>query len=324
MHPISDVSSLLQHCIARAQDVTICVCSGRDGFEYIETLLTLDVTRKVKAFHDLSYESSRISKLNRTSFPMIETLLISCGYKIEALSARDFDFGTLDTVTRLRIYAPLAPVTLKFPIIVPPSVQYLELSEVPQKVFVPLLYQCPNLVECSADVRKELDGPPFTKPLILNHLRRLDTGAMNAIVMSSSVQHLLLPSLEFLRLDYLSESSLDIVPFCRSVSATLTSLTMRMHLATSDYEIFYALMSAIRALSPLDGDCNNLRPLHLPALESISWYSDALGMAPRILLDSLKNWWSDEALHLHLEFYGYSRSQQEDWTSGLRIEVDCG
>ncbi|KAF7783247.1 hypothetical protein Agabi119p4_2623 [Agaricus bisporus var. burnettii] len=272
---------------------------------------------------------------------MIETLLISCGYEIEALSARDFDFGTLDTVTRLRIYAP-APVTLKFPIIVPPSVQYLELSEVPQKVFVSLLYQCPNLVECSADVRKELDGPPFTKPLILNHLKRLDTGAMNAIVMSSSVQHLLLPSLEFLRLDYLSECSLDIVPFCRSVSATLTSLTIRMHSATSDYEGLYQLcrstfpklrdlkfdseyftplMSAIRALSPLDGDCNNLRPLHLSALESISWYSDALGMAPRILLDSLKNWWSDEALHLHLEFYGYSRSQQEDWTPGLREEL---
>ncbi|KAF7783256.1 hypothetical protein Agabi119p4_2632 [Agaricus bisporus var. burnettii] len=206
-------------------------------------------------------------------------------------------------------------------------------------MFVSLLYQCPNLVECSAEIVTELYGPLFTKPLILNHLKRLDTGTMDALTMSSSLQHLQLPSLESLELDHESDS-LDIVPFCCHVSATLTSLIILTPSVVFEYDDLYQLcrftfpklrdlrfislyveplMGVIHSLSPLDNESNHSRPLNLPALESITLCSQWAKGDPCIILDSLKNWWSDETLHLHFKFQ-IPRPSDKYWTPALEEE----
>ncbi|KAF7783264.1 hypothetical protein Agabi119p4_2640 [Agaricus bisporus var. burnettii] len=243
--PIGKVSSLLQHCIAHASSVTLCVIerhnkSGSDFRSVIETLLTSDTTRKVKAFklHSLNNVSSWTSKLNSSSFPMVESLIIRCGSGTQHLSG--FDFATLNNLTRLDIDG----AWLNVPIIVPPSVRYLNIYKVSHKVFVSLLYQCPNLVECAADTIKGLDGPPFTEPLILSHLKQLDAGGMNAITTEMSLQYLQLPSLESLELDHstVHRSFAGIqVSLCWNVSATLTTLTINTHSRTFDYDELYQL-----------------------------------------------------------------------------------
>ncbi|KAF7783263.1 hypothetical protein Agabi119p4_2639 [Agaricus bisporus var. burnettii] len=343
---IDNASSMLQHCVARASSVTICVSdrlnyeSGGDLHSVIETLLTSETTRKVKAFelYSLYHASSWMSKLDSSSFPMVESLIITCGIGTKHLSG--FDFGTLNNLTQLDIDGTWRDFSLT----APPSVLYLNIYRVPQKMFLSLLYQCPNLVECSADTGRELDGPPFTKPIILKHLKRLHTGTMNAITRKASLQHLQLPSLESLHLDHFTKRrSLGIVPLCCNVSATLTSLTIHTYSIMFDHdelyqlcrvtfpklrdlkfttaEYFLPLASAFRALSPRDYEYNNPRPLHLPALRSITLHSDVAEVEPRVIVHLLKNWWSDEALHLHLEFQSYSYNHQKDWTPELREEL---
>ncbi|EKM81381.1 hypothetical protein AGABI1DRAFT_91089 [Agaricus bisporus var. burnettii JB137-S8] len=343
---IGNISPLLQHCISCApKSVSLCIFESRrnedcrDTRSVIETFITLETTRKVKTLHlhGSTHVWMWIPEFNAASFPMIETLEVSFGHKADASG---FDFGTLDTVTRLRIYD--APPTLNFPIIAPPSLQFLEISSVSQTAFLLLLFQCPNLVECYAKIAKDLDDLPFAKPIILNHLKRLRTKNKNAFAVSSFLQHLRLPSLEFFEFNHQVEGSLDIVPFCRGVSATLTTLTILTYSRTLDNDDLYelcrltfpklrvlklnlyhiSLLSAIRALSPLDDECNasDLRPLHLPALRSISLYSDVLELGPRTILDLLKNWWSDEELHLRLEFGHYSFGRK-DWTPEQREEL---
>ncbi|KAF7783255.1 hypothetical protein Agabi119p4_2631 [Agaricus bisporus var. burnettii] len=344
---IGNISPLLQHCISCAsRNVSLCIFERRSNEDYrdtrsvIENFITLETTRKVKIFHlhGSTHVWMWIPEINAPSFPMIETLAITCE-EIKATDFRKIDFGEMNNLTRLVI---IGSDWLDVPIILPPSLQYLGISTVSQKVFVSLLYQCPNLVECSADTGRELDGPPFTKPLILNHLRRLQTGAMNAITMSSSLQYLQLPSLESLELNHFNERpSLDIVPFCCNVSATLTSLAISTRSKTLDYEDLHQLcrfsfpklrdlrftsiyveplMSVIHSLSPLDTESNNPRPLNLPALEFIIFNSPLCSEGdPRILLDLLKNWWSDEALYLHVQLRPFLSSEAV-WTPALREE----
>lgn len=79
------------------------------------------------------------------------------------------------------------------------------------------------------------------------------------------------------------------------------------------------LLSTFRALSPLDRECNNPIPLHLPALKTITLYSDRAEVEPRILLDLLKNWWIDDALHLHFKLENY-QLHLEAWTPALKEE----
>ncbi|XP_006460519.1 hypothetical protein AGABI2DRAFT_117463 [Agaricus bisporus var. bisporus H97] len=346
---IGNISPLLQHCISCAPNISLCIserrsyddCTTTNIRSVIETFITLETTRKVKTFHlhGSTHVSMLLSEINTTSFPMIEALTISGGRGTNYL--RELDFCEMNKLTRLDIGGDW----LDFPLFVPPSLQYLHISTVWQKMFVSLLYQCPNLVECSAEIVTELDGPPFTKPLILKHLKRLRTGAMNALTMSPSLQHLQLPSLESLVLYHSNgRPSLDIVQFCCSVSATLTSLSIHIRSTTLDYEDLHQLcrfsfpklrnlrftslyvkplMSAIHSLSPLDTESNNPRPLNLPALEFIIFKSPWAEGDPRILLDLLKNWWSDEALHLHVHLKPFVSpcECETDWTPALREEL---
>ncbi|KAF7783249.1 hypothetical protein Agabi119p4_2625 [Agaricus bisporus var. burnettii] len=183
-HKAIDNLSLLQHCIAYASNVTVCVSDkyhnkcGEDVRSVIKTLFTPDTMRKVKKFElwTSNHASLWISNFNSTSFQMIETLIIT--YKTPQRRWPVFDFGTLNNLTRLHM-----PGSDHLPITVPPSVQYLYIDKVSLGEFVSLFYQCPNLVECSASVEGGLYRP-FSKPLILKYLKRLDTNTMYAITKS--------------------------------------------------------------------------------------------------------------------------------------------
>lgn len=139
-----------------------------------------------------------------------------------------FNFGALNTMTRFRSFR------LSF-------LHPCNTCGVSEEVFASLLYQCPNLVECSARILREFHGLLFIEPLILNHLQRLDTRATNVITMSSSLRHLQLPSLKFLYLLHVDRSHSHDLLFRRNVSATLTTLAIATLSSTLDDDGLYQL-----------------------------------------------------------------------------------
>jgi hypothetical protein len=339
---IGKASSLLQHCITLAPSVSISVAGTLDEEETcsaIDILLTPDTMRKVKSFE--LYESIHrsdlwIDKFNGSCVPMLDTLRMACDQQ-----AFTFDLGMLTTVTRLRIHA----CYLDLSTILPPSVQYLSISDLPQQMLVSLLYQCPNLVECTIDVNTNIHNglgadTQFTKPLTFAHLKHLTSTNINAIMMNSSVENLRLPSLEFLELECSQGSKfLGVIPLCRNVSATLTTLIIGADPKEFTYDDmfqlwripfpklkkleFYSLdwacfLRIIRALALLEAS-NDSNPHYCPALRSITLRCSD-DTEPRSIVDLLKGLRIGEVFYLHIKFRSHS-SNFPKWPSKLREEL---
>jgi hypothetical protein len=178
------------------------------------------------------------------------------------------------------------------------------------------------------------------KSLTLNHLKRLTLDVFNADETSSFAPSLRLPLLETLELRHtLPREFIKVVPFCRNVSATLTTLIIN---TTSDviyYDDLYQLCKlpfpklrslefssfffetfpgVIHALALLDGENCNPEIRHLPALESIILRHNGHGNL-RSLLDSLKEWRIGEAFDFRFQFQ--SNEWDDRWTPKLREEL---
>jgi hypothetical protein len=331
---IDKASSLLQFCITLAPSVDISVCLAVDEEKVrlaFDVLLTPDTMRKVKSFTLSQYHSPSnlwIDKFKGSCSPVLNTL--SLGLELDEASV--INMGSLTTVTRLSMCAPL----LGHSIIVPPSVQYLDIYYVSQQVLVSLLYQCPNLVELDATIDCDIeDGSDadaqFTEPLTLPHLKTLFSSPVSAFVVESSVENLRLPSLEYLYLPCLRSGA---VLLYRNVSTTLTTLVIGSVDEESDYEDLmqlcripvpelrklkiywnYQLPPFTRVLELFDGNSNDSKPHCFPALRSVTLCCHVT-LEPHSLLDLLKEWKIGETFYFHIHFRGYGYGYHQ-WSPEL-------
>jgi hypothetical protein len=339
---IGKASSLLQHCIALAPTINISVFDRLDeegARSAIDILLTSDVTRKVKIFelYGAIYASPWVEKLEGSSFPMLGALSIR-SHVIDLT----YDFGTLKTLTRLCI----SDHSINRPIIMPLSLQHLNIAHVTPLVFLSVASQCLNLVECAVDFESEffdnLDGNnQFSEPVTLNHLKRLNFRVLNVREMSLWAERFRLPSLETLELEHGQENTIaGARPLCHSVSATLTTLVINTLSDTLNYDDLYQLyrlpfpklrrlefwsgrvepfLSAIHALALLDNECSTSEARRLPTLRFILLRCSS-AFKPRSLLDLLKKWRIGEAFYFHIQLHRYELSYS-DWSPELRQEL---
>jgi hypothetical protein len=174
---INRVSAAVQHCMLLAPYVKASVreggLDGEAAFSVIETLLTPEMAQKLMAL-DLRCSTNPtlwLNKLQVSSFPILECLIIETGVYGMCREVSTFDFGVLNSVTKLILKAP----QLGLPVGIPSCVQVLSLNEVPQEVQISILYQCPNLVECFSWYADSYpDSTGFANPLTLKNLKRLN------------------------------------------------------------------------------------------------------------------------------------------------------
>jgi hypothetical protein len=348
---IDRFTSLLGHCTALSPYVGVSVWEVLNEAEaprVVETLLTPDIARKIRAFELKHFQDTAniwIKKL-QVSSPMLNTFSItreSPAFKeADDETSLSFDLGSLDTVTRVVIRGPyLVP-----PINLPPSVQVLRLYNVPKVVQLSLIYQCPNLIECLAnsdeDIYADIITPsPFPDPLALNYLKRLTWPINCGLDTIRFVQNFQLPSLEYLQIHHYQREKLDGVRLlCYNVSATLTTLVIYTLSFTPEYddlrELFRLplpmlvnlgissismepILSAIRALPPNDGECNDLEHQHLPSLRLLILACNSR-IEPHLLPDLFTKWRIGETSYFHVKVKS-PLSADEDWSPELREEL---
>jgi hypothetical protein len=354
---IDRVLSLLQHCIVLAPHVKISIRDGaldeEAAFSVIEALLTPEVTHKVKALELIYYTQVYLwlKKLQASSFPILDCLIISTRPYGMIMGSCYFDLGALNSVTKLCINAP----HLQLPIVIPPSVQVLSLYDVRKKVQISILYQCPNLVRCLlwyGDSHPD-DSIQFANPLTLEYLQRLrcETGGLHTI---SSVQNLRLPSLQHLDLcchedqdpSPIHEEFNSIKLLCSNVSTTLTTLRILLNSTEFEYQHFRQLArislpnlwkldirakfdvgsphNILQALTPQDDECSDSEPSNLPSLEWLTVGSNHR-LKPRFLLDLLAKWnlvGKTSRFRFETKNFGpVYPPALEDWSPELREEL---
>jgi hypothetical protein len=312
------------------------------------------VTHKVKVLdlRCLAHVSLWLKKLQASSFPILDCLLVSTGAYRSVTGSLGFDLGTLKSVTRLYIDAP----NLELPVIVPPFIRTLGLSEVPQKVQISILYQCPNLVNCFSwhDDRRP-DSTQFVNPLTLPHLQCLRWRTHCGLETISSVQNLRLPSLQILNLLYYVDRKMSpndeefdsIHLLCSNVSATLTTLSIYASSPEYQYQNLRRLFriqlpnlqrlgvdseyrmnsphNILQALTPRDDECSDSEPSNLPSLKYLTVGSDRR-VEPPFLLDLLAKWnLVGKTSHFRFEMKYIERVQyvtgHKDWSPELREEL---
>jgi hypothetical protein len=337
--------SLLQHCIALSPSVDICVSEvpfdEEEARSALDILLTQDTTRKIKFFEICSSfhpPDLWTDKFKKVSFPMLDTLSIRLEYSEPLL----LDIQALTNMTRLIIYAPWE----EHSIIVPPSIQYLSTRYILEEALVPLLYRCPNLIECDitdfADY-EDLDADIlFTRPLILPYLKRLSSPGINVFTSSSCVENIHLPSLEFLDLQCLEINRFDgPLLLCRNVAATLTTLALtifsgepesnvlsqlcrisfpKLKKMTIHCKCWAPLLPHVLDLLEVEDGCHNFKPYRFPALESFIWEctTDA---EPHHLLDLLREPKVGKAFYFHIWLHFFRNRQSYQSTPGLLEEL---
>lgn len=198
---IDRVSAAVQHCMLLAPYVKASVreggLDGEAAFSVIETLLTPEMAQKVMAL-DLRCSTNPtlwLNKLQVSSFPILDCLIIETGVYGMCREVSIFDIGALNSVTKLILKAP----QLGLPVGIPSCVQVLSLNEVPQEVQISILYQCPNLVECFSWYADSYpDSTGFANPLTLKNLKRLNWRTDRGLEITSSVENLQLPALQIL------------------------------------------------------------------------------------------------------------------------------
>lgn len=358
--PIDALVPLLHHCASHAFFLHISIKRDQDRSNAevpsnVKILLSSEVSQKLE-FLDL--HASCVPQLwipFLTSFPILKTLIIST----ELADLRDdsgymrFDLGALSRLTQIHIEGMLMES-----VVLPPSVQVLRLVNVPQDVQVSLLPQCPNLVTCTNLIEMDyVYGHPensYTKPVILNYLKRLIWPIDSGFESAASVRNVQMPVLEYLGLFSYQDTPTApaaVISVCQQVSTTLK--TFHLNVKESDdvwqYNDFYRLFrlplhnlttleidfiyrdleAIIRALTPNSDGCNTSENNYLPslkslALESISVYpfekyGDGL---PRLLLELLKKWRIGETSYFYFKLNTMARvSLAASWPPELQREL---
>jgi hypothetical protein len=311
---VCKASSLLRHCVTVAPMLKITVSETlvkEEARPAIDILLTPDVTQKIGTFdlYKSIYASDLwIEKLRISSFPMLGTLRIRFPPK-----HRGYNFGALKALTKLSLdHYGLENILMTHPIIVPPTLRYLNSGYCSEEGLLSLLRQTPNLVECVAKIEVFNGGTRITGPLTLNHLRRLSLLANFRAETRSLAQYLRLPSLEALKLTVSGTNGLQaFIPLCRVISTTVSTLTITVVWFTLDSkdlyqlcrlpfpklrklkitsDIFKSIQNIIQALTPVGGENSNTETCYLPALDSIILHCNGYDTEPQYLLDSLKRW----------------------------------
>jgi hypothetical protein len=329
---------LLQHCMALTTGVNVSVLhllNEEEAHSVIDTLLNSDTTFKIKGFTlEDSLQTSNVwtRKLEGSSFPMLDFL------SIHRVPAQSLDFRAFELITRLELHGPCASRSLT--VIAPPFLQYLTTFYVPQQTLISLLYQSPNLVECSATFPDYAwdDDTIFDKPLTLSHLKRSSFRRIRAITFSPQIP--LMPSLESLELvlDNGAEFT-GVILLCRNASATLTTLKLYIRYSIVQRDDLHQLWNipvpnlrelelrcyeepflwAIETLTQRIDECSSAGLHYLPSLTSlILRFSSAV--EPRRILDLLSKWKIGKSGDFYVEVK-YTDQKLPDGSPELREEL---
>ncbi|KAJ3571293.1 hypothetical protein NP233_g3839 [Leucocoprinus birnbaumii] len=113
---------------------------------------------------------------------------------------------------------------------VPPSLEFLTLSNVPPKLEMHLFQQCPELIEYYSDNPADYETIPelrFNTPLVFHHLSSLTWAASRGINDGSASEHVFLPALKKLHLLAPEPvQGLPVIGFIRNHGKTLHTLEL--------------------------------------------------------------------------------------------------
>ncbi|XP_006458739.1 hypothetical protein AGABI2DRAFT_115762 [Agaricus bisporus var. bisporus H97] len=316
--------SMLQHCVTHAPYLDIIIYAGGSDIgelsTYYSSLFLPEIVCKVKAFQLLHYDDFEIWIEKLSSFPILDTLVITQSYP-EMDTGSNFNLGALTSVTRLGLHC----IHLYKPFTLPPSVQVLLTVNVPQHVLVSFLHRCPNLVECSTILPAMAigDEEEFAAPAVLNYIKRLswDIEYPSCI---EFIQNIHMPSLEVLELEHHHYTKFELVHLlCCNVSMSLTTLiltTWASNFDQDDLHRFFRLpfprlhtlefcrrdtetdiLDIIQGLRPDYEVGRDLKNPYLPSLRSLT-----LGYAMgedlfRSLLALLQEWRIGETSYFHIK-----------------------
>jgi hypothetical protein len=338
---VADARALLRHCFALTPYINIVVqdlLRERDVPFAADILSLSGVTSKVKSFEVYSTTMKHwIASLRRGFFPILDSVSLRPDIGFGELLAKrysSFDLGSLTSIVRLRIYCFYPCLTL--PVVIPPSIQVLHLTNVPEDVKISLLYQCPNLVKCDIDGYTSAGRVWLSEAPSLTRLKRFvwDVGPYTR----EPIQNLHMPSLEYLELKLSNGGFETVHSLCHHLSQTLTTLVLTNlpdtfgighlrqlfrisfpKLETLEIHYFHnieLMRNVFLALVPRGEESEAL--LNLKKLVLLC--DGEITVHPPLLLDLLQNWKVDETSCFCVEVKSYG-DVLEDWPPYLLKEL---